>query len=75
MAVDRARLADVALRLGTLGYRPGRTRLVDAGSPAGRAEEVFVCGGVTVGETGRASDDAAPVDVGLVELVGREARR
>jgi len=75
VTVDRARLADVALRLGTLGYRPGRTRLVDAGSPARRAEEVFVCGGVTVGETGRASDDAAPVDVGLVELVGREGSR
>jgi hypothetical protein len=57
VAVDRARLADVALRLWTLAFRPGRTRLVDAGSPAGHTIEVFISGGVTVGETGRGCRD------------------
>jgi len=62
VTIHRACLADVAVCFGTLALRPSRTRLVDAGSPAGHAEEVFVGGGVTVDKTGRVSDDAAPVE-------------
>lgn len=74
VAVDRGRLADVALRLGTLrlgtlGSRPGRTRHVDAGSPAGHTKGDFISDGVTVGETERVRDGAGLVEVELAERV------
>jgi hypothetical protein len=47
---DRAQLADVGLRFCTLALGPGRTRLEDAGSPAGRTIEVSESVGVMVGE-------------------------
>jgi len=71
MVTDRAQLADVGLRFCTLALRPGRTRLEDAGSPAGRTIEVGESVGVMVGETGRVGGegDAALVDDELLERV------
>jgi hypothetical protein len=53
VVVNRAHLAGIRLRLLTvLGFGPGGTRLIDAGSPAGRAMEVSKSRWVTVGEAG-----------------------
>ena len=53
VAIDRPQLADDALGFRTLSFRPGRTRLIDAGSTAGNTEEVCKHGWVVVGEMRR----------------------
>jgi hypothetical protein len=58
-----------SLRLRTWALRPGRARLIDAGSPARCTVKVFISIGVVVGETGRVREDAALVRVELAERV------
>lgn len=67
--IDRARLADVGLRLRTRAFRPGRARLVNTGRTARHAKEVFICAGVSVLETGRVRDDVALVGLELAKRV------
>jgi len=55
VAVDRARLAEEALRFRTLALMPGRARLVDTWSAARHTVEICIGGRVMVCETGRAS--------------------
>jgi hypothetical protein len=66
VVVNRAHLAEIGLRVRAApAFRPGWTRLIDAGSPAGRTVEVCECVWVVGDETGPRS-----LDVGFVELGG-----
>ena len=74
VAVSRARLVDEVLRLGSLAFRAGRGRLVDAGSATEHTEKFFISGRITVGETGRVGDVEVPDIVAIVgvELAERD---
>jgi hypothetical protein len=52
VAIDRVHLMDAVLYLWILAFRPGRTRLVDAGSPTGHTKEVFISSRIIVSEIG-----------------------